>query len=156
MIKPRTKLLYEFGTFRVDVTERVLFNENRPISLTPKAFDTLLALVQHHGHVLTTEELMQQVWPDSFVEGNNLAQNISTLRKVLGAGGAKYIETVPKRGYRFVADVKEIRDEASSPVSTEPRPASPKMVEPYSSGLTPTIDLPPPGNAGRGPQAGSP
>src|SRR5687767_9042878 len=99
---------------------------------------------------------MAQVWPDSFVEGNNLAQNISTLRKVLGAGGAKYIETVPKRGYRFVADVKEIRDEASSPVSTEPRPASPKMVEPYSSGLTPTIDLPPPGNAGRGPQAGSP
>src|SRR5688572_4674712 len=117
MIKPRTKLLYEFGTFRVDVTERLLFHENSLVSLTPKAFDTLLALVEHNGHVLTTEELMTQVWPDSFVEGNNLAQNISTLRKVLGAGGAKYIETLPKRGYRFVADVKEVRDETPKPVS---------------------------------------
>ena len=92
------------------------------VSLTPKAFDTLLALVQNNGHVLTTEELMAQVWPDSFVEGNNLAQNISTLRKVLGAGGAKFIETVPKRGYRFVAEVKEIRDEAAAiPFQPEPR-----------------------------------
>jgi pimeloyl-ACP methyl ester carboxylesterase/DNA-binding winged helix-turn-helix (wHTH) protein/class 3 adenylate cyclase len=111
VIKARTKLLYCFGTFRLDVTERLLFHENSLVSLTPKAFDTLLALVQHNGHVLTTDELMAQVWPDSFVEGNNLAQNISTLRKVLGAGGAKFIETVPKRGYRFVADVKEIRDD---------------------------------------------
>ena len=102
MIQARAKLSYTFGTFRVDATERVLFNENRPVSLTPKAFDTLLALVQHSGRLLTTEELMAQVWPDSFVEGNNLAQNISTLRKVLGAAGGKYIETVPKRGYRFV------------------------------------------------------
>src|SRR5688572_20501525 len=117
MIKARTKLSYEFGTFRVDVTERLLFHENRPISLTPKAFDTLLALVSNSGHVLTTEELMTQVWPDSFVEGNNLAQNISTLRKVLGAGGARYIETVPKRGYRFVADVKEVRDEVGTHAS---------------------------------------
>jgi pimeloyl-ACP methyl ester carboxylesterase/DNA-binding winged helix-turn-helix (wHTH) protein len=109
----------------VDVTERVLFNENRPVSLTPKAFDTLLALVQHSGHVLTTEELMAQVWPDSFVEGNNLAQNISTLRKVLGAGGAKFIETVPKRGYRFVADVREIRDEMPDLVSPKRGPVSP-------------------------------
>src|SRR5918999_2295493 len=119
VIKPRTKLSYTFGTFRVDATERVLFNENRPVSLTPKAFETLLALVQHPGQLLTTEELMAQVWPDSFVEGNNLAQNISTLRKVLRAGGAKYIETVPKRGYRFVADVREIRGEKPNPVLTE-------------------------------------
>src|SRR5688572_12087797 len=102
MIKPRTKLSYTFGTFRLDVTERLLFNENSLISLTPKAFDTLLALVQHNGQLLTTDELMAEVWPESFVEGNNLAQNISTLRKVLGAGGAKLIETIPKRGYRFV------------------------------------------------------
>lgn len=125
MIKARTKLSYTFSAFRVDVTQRVLFIENRPVSLPPKAFDTLLALVQHNGQVLTTEELMAQVWPDSFVEGNNLAQNISTLRKVLGASGSKFIETVPKRGYRFVADVKEIRDE--TPVSPEPRPASPNV-----------------------------
>jgi pimeloyl-ACP methyl ester carboxylesterase/DNA-binding winged helix-turn-helix (wHTH) protein len=127
VIKARTKLSYTFGTFRVDATERVLFNENRPVSLTPKAFDTLLALVQHNNHVLTTEELMAQVWPDSFVEGNNLAQNISTLRKVLGAGGAKFIETVPKRGYRFVADVREIRDEVPNPVSPERGPVNPKV-----------------------------
>ena len=76
MIRARTKLSYTFGTFRFDLTECVLFNENRRVSLTPKAFDTLLATVQHRGHVLTTEESMAQVWPDSFVEGNNLAQNI--------------------------------------------------------------------------------
>jgi pimeloyl-ACP methyl ester carboxylesterase/DNA-binding winged helix-turn-helix (wHTH) protein len=111
MVKARTRLSYVFGEFRVDAVERVLFNENGPLSLTPKAFDTLLALVENSGSVLTTEDLMAQVWPDSFVEGNNLAQNISTLRKVLGSGGAKFIETVPKRGYRFSADVQEIRDE---------------------------------------------
>src|SRR6185437_2230463 len=111
MIQARAKLSYTFGTFRLDATERVLFNERGPVSLTPKAFDTLLALVQHSGRVLTTEELISQVWPDSFVEGNNLAQNISTLRKVLDAGGAKFIETIPKRGYRFVAEVSEIREE---------------------------------------------
>src|SRR6185503_16673789 len=166
MIKARTKLSYTFGTFRVDVTERVLFHENRPVSLTPKAFDTLLALVQHNGHVLTTEELMAQVWPDSFVEGNNLAQNISALRKVLGAGGAKFIETVPKRGYRFVADVREIRDEAPPPVSAERGPEgkqvdagqetskavrarqpfarrTPAIIDLPASGSLPTLDRPP-------------
>lgn len=150
MTKNRTKHSYTFGTFRVDVTQRVLFNENRPVSLTPKAFDTLLALVQHSGQVLTTEELMAQVWPDSFVEGNNLAQNISTLRKVLGAGGAKFIETVPKRGYRFVADVREIRDEAPHPVSPEPRPASPRIEEPFRGELPPAIGGAQQLNQGRG------
>ena len=146
MIKPLARLSYAFAAFRLDVTERVLFHENRPISLTPKAFDTLLALVQHSGHVLTTEELMAQVWPDSFVEGNNLAQNISTLRKVLGAGGAKFIETIPKRGYRFVAEVREIRAETHNPVLTEHGSASSPAI----------INLPPSGSVGRGPQAGSP
>jgi pimeloyl-ACP methyl ester carboxylesterase/DNA-binding winged helix-turn-helix (wHTH) protein len=111
MIKDRAKLSYVFGAYRVDAVERVLFNEKGPVSLTPKAFDTLLALVENSGRILTTEDLMAEVWPDSFVEGNNLAQNISTLRKVLGAGGAKFIETVPKRGYRFSAEVREIRDD---------------------------------------------
>ena len=156
MTKARTKHSYTFGTFRVDVTQRVLFHENRPVSLTPKAFDTLVALVEHSGHVLTTEELMAQVWPDSFVEGNNLAQNISTLRKVLGVGGAKFIETVPKRGYRFVADVTEIRDEKPDPGSgyalrdggaTAPQrhPANPKIDGPFRGGLpaATTLDRPP-------------
>lgn len=88
---------------------------------------------------------MAQVWPDSFVEGNNLAQNISTLRKVLGAGRAKFIETVPKRGYRFVADVKEIRDEAPQPISAEGGPgSSPGLSKPaLTPGLEFTLDRPP-------------
>ena len=78
--------------------------------LTPKVFDTLLVLLENSNHVLTKKELMQQVWPDSFVEENNLAQNISILRKALGASkeGKHYIQTVPKRGYRFVGDVRTI------------------------------------------------
>ena len=78
------------------------------MSLTPKVFDTLLVLLENSSHVLTKKELMEKVWPDSFVEENNLAQNISILRKALGEGkeGDQYIQTVPKRGYRFVADVR--------------------------------------------------
>ena len=84
------------------------FRENREVPLTPKVFDTLLVLLENSSHVLTKKELMEQVWPDSFVEENNLAQNISILRKALGEGkeGEQYIQTVPKRGYRFVADVR--------------------------------------------------
>ena len=102
------KRFYQFDGFRVDVSERLLFKENREISLTPKVFDTLLVLLENSSHVLTKKELMEQVWPDSFVEENNLAQNISILRKALGEGneGEPYIQTIPKRGYRFVADVK--------------------------------------------------
>ena len=93
---------YVFDVFRVDPEERVLFKENREIPLTPKVFDTLLALIENASRVLTKKELMLKVWPDSFVEENNLAQNISILRKALGGD---YIKTIPKRGYRFVADV---------------------------------------------------
>ncbi len=99
---------YSFDVFRVDADERILFKGNREIPLTPKVFDTLLALIENSSHVLTKKELMQKVWPDSFVEENNLAQNISILRKALGAD---YIKTIPKRGYRFVADVQTSGDE---------------------------------------------
>ena len=119
MRKGQAKRFYVFGVFRIDVTERVLFNEKGPVSLTPKAFDLLLFLVENSGHTLDKEELMKQVWPDSFVEENNLAQNISTLRKVLGTGGAKLIETVPKRGYRFVAEVDETWDQPADLVIRE-------------------------------------
>lgn len=109
MMKEQAKRFYVFGVFRIDVRERMLFGDKGMVSLTPKAFDTLLVLVENSGHVLGKAELMEKVWPDSFVEENNLAQNISVLRKILGkeGGGQKYIETVPKRGYRFVADVSE-------------------------------------------------
>jgi pimeloyl-ACP methyl ester carboxylesterase/DNA-binding winged helix-turn-helix (wHTH) protein len=109
MLKRLPKRFLVFGLFRIDVSERVLSGPAGAISLTPKAFDTLLVLVENNGHTLGKKELMEQVWPDSFVEENNLAQNISTLRKALGKGpdGNDYIQTVPKRGYRFIADVDE-------------------------------------------------
>ncbi|MEP6924246.1 MAG: alpha/beta fold hydrolase [Pyrinomonadaceae bacterium] len=102
--------LYEFGRFRVDVAERLLFDGTTTISLPPKIFDTLLLLVENHGRALGKEEMMSQIWSDSFVEENNLAQNISVLRKTFGAD-ANFIETVPKRGYRFIAPVQLIADE---------------------------------------------
>jgi pimeloyl-ACP methyl ester carboxylesterase/DNA-binding winged helix-turn-helix (wHTH) protein/class 3 adenylate cyclase len=112
MLKRLPKRFYVFGSFRIDVSERVLSGPGGPLPLTPKAFDTLLVLVENNGHVLGKKELMEQVWPDSFVEENNLAQNISTLRKAVGKGpdGNDYIQTVPKRGYRFVAEVDERGD----------------------------------------------
>jgi pimeloyl-ACP methyl ester carboxylesterase/DNA-binding winged helix-turn-helix (wHTH) protein/class 3 adenylate cyclase len=111
MMSRPAKRLYLFDTFRVDAAERILFKENREVPLTPKVFDTLLVLLENSNHVLTKKELMRQVWPDSFVEENNLAQNISILRKALGEGkrskeGEQYIQTVPGRGYRFVGDVR--------------------------------------------------
>jgi pimeloyl-ACP methyl ester carboxylesterase/DNA-binding winged helix-turn-helix (wHTH) protein len=112
---------YLFDSFRVDETERILFKDNREVSLTPKVFDTLLVLLENSSHVMTKKELMQQVWPDSFVEENNLAQNISILRKALGKTheGEDYIQTVPKRGYRFVGDVRATGGEEESVIVRE-------------------------------------
>jgi DNA-binding winged helix-turn-helix (wHTH) protein/TolB-like protein/Tfp pilus assembly protein PilF len=104
-----TKRFYEFGPYRLDIDERVLLRGDEPVQLTPKAFDTLVALIENPGHVLEKEELMKRVWPDTFVEEANLAVNISALRKALGEppAGGQYIETVPRRGYRFVAGVTQ-------------------------------------------------
>jgi DNA-binding winged helix-turn-helix (wHTH) protein/TolB-like protein/tetratricopeptide (TPR) repeat protein len=101
---------YEFGQFRVDVGERLLFREGTALSLPPKAFDILLALVQQSGHVLEKRELIETVWPDTFIEENNLTQYISALRKALGDDRREqqYIETVARRGYRFIASVSEV------------------------------------------------
>jgi len=103
----RTRTRYRFGSFELDAHDRLLTCQGDVVPLTPKALDTLLILVELGGHVVTKDELIERVWPDSFVEQNNLAQNISALRKALGeqAEGPKYIDTVPKRGYRFVAPV---------------------------------------------------
>lgn len=103
------KRFYEFGPFRIDLTEHILFRESLPVPLTPKAFDTLLALVENPGRILEKDDLMSRVWPDTIVEENNLTQNISALRKALGQNPEErtYIETIPRRGYRFVATVRE-------------------------------------------------
>jgi len=110
------KHFYEFGPFRLDPAERLLQSAGEAIPLPPKVFDTLVLLVENAGHLLEKENLMKQLWPDSFVEESNLTQNIFTLRKALGQGeeGPLYIETVPRRGYRFAAEVRRIDDHLSS------------------------------------------
>ena len=97
---------YEFGRFRLNVAERVLLREGELVPLTPKVFDILLVLVESSGQVVAKDDLMKRVWPNTFVEEGNLTQNISLLRKALGEtpGGVQFIETVPRRGYRFVAE----------------------------------------------------
>jgi DNA-binding winged helix-turn-helix (wHTH) protein/TolB-like protein/Flp pilus assembly protein TadD len=104
------KLLYEFGSFRIDVTEGRLLRGKNVVALTPKVFETLLVLVENSGRTLSKDELMRRLWPDSFVEESSLSQNIFQLRKALGEANSlqQYIETIPKRGYRFAASVKEI------------------------------------------------
>jgi pimeloyl-ACP methyl ester carboxylesterase/DNA-binding winged helix-turn-helix (wHTH) protein len=100
---------YEFGSFRLEVAERRLLREGRPVPLRAKLFDTLLVLVQHHGRLVGKDELIKVLWPDAVVEEGNLAHNISHLRHALGerATGQQFVETVSKHGYRFVAEVRE-------------------------------------------------
>jgi DNA-binding winged helix-turn-helix (wHTH) protein len=100
---------YEFGPFRIDTRNRQLTRENEVVPLKAKAVDTLLLLIESRGDVVEKDDLMQRLWPDSFVEEANLTQNIYTLRKALGGD---YIQTVPRRGYRFVAEVREADDAA--------------------------------------------
>jgi TolB-like protein/DNA-binding winged helix-turn-helix (wHTH) protein/Tfp pilus assembly protein PilF len=106
-----TKHFYEFGPFRIDSAERVLLQDGRLVHLTGKAFDVLLALVERSGHIVERDELIEKVWPDCFVEEGNLTVTISMLRKVLEASENEdpYIETVPRRGYRFTAEVREVQ-----------------------------------------------
>ena len=102
---------YDFGPFRVDAVNRLLLREREIVPLTSKVFDVLLVLVRNSGQMLEKENLMKQVWPESFVEEGNLTRNISTLRKALGESPQEhqYIVTVPGRGYRFVAAVVEVQ-----------------------------------------------
>ena len=102
--------LYEFGPFRIDTDNRLLWRDGKPIALQPKAVDTLFVLIENRGRVLEKNELIQKLWPDSVVEEGNLTQNIYVLRKALGsdAEAESYIETIPRRGYRFAVQVKEI------------------------------------------------
>src|SRR5436305_10885373 len=110
--------IYEFGPFRLDTAEHLLLRDGQPVSLSPKVFETLLALVEHGGHILGKDELMKLLWPDSFVEESSLTQNISLLRKALGENGENhFIETVPKCGYRFIAPVKVINCEPAAPAT---------------------------------------
>jgi len=114
--------LYEFGDFRLDTAKRLLQRlDGATVPLTPRVFETLLYMVEHHDTVLDKERLMEAVWPDSIVEENNLSQNISTLRRIFGEtpGAHSYIVTVPGRGYRFVAEVSDLTDNGSATVKAE-------------------------------------
>src|SRR5438045_7259213 len=98
---------YSFKSFRLEIAERQLLKDGVAVPLTPKAFDVMALLVANAGHLLEKEELMKSVWPDSFVEEANVSRIVHTLRKILGddQNGNKFIETVAKKGYRFVAEV---------------------------------------------------
>ncbi len=108
----QAKHLLEFGPFRMDLEERVLIRDQETIPLSPKAFETLLVLVQHSERVVLKDDLMKTLWPDTFVEESNLSQHIFQLRKALGemAHDPQYIVTVPGRGYRFALKVAEITE----------------------------------------------
>src|SRR2546430_1093417 len=110
---------YEFGDFMVDPGERVLLASGERVRLAEKIFDTLLLLIRNNGRLLTKDEMMSSLWEDSFVEESNLTKNISRLRKILNSDGIEFIETLPKQGYRFLADVKEVNGDTNVIVRRE-------------------------------------
>src|SRR5215831_16300731 len=118
-ISSETDSVYEFGEFRLDTAAKTLVCRGEPVALTPKVFDTLQFLVEHAGRLLEKDELMERLWQDRFVEESNLTFNIKMLRRALhdDAQHPQFIETVPRRGYRFIADVRQ-----ASPAQTEPDP----------------------------------
>ena len=113
----QAKHFYAFGPFRLDSEKRVLVRDGTPVLLSPKIIEVLLVLVESAGHLVEKDDLINRVWPDAFVEEGSLNKNISLLRKLLGEwdGAREYIETVPKRGYRFVAPVSEVTHAEGDP-----------------------------------------
>jgi DNA-binding winged helix-turn-helix (wHTH) protein/TolB-like protein/Flp pilus assembly protein TadD len=108
----RARQAYRFGPYRLDATDRLLYKNDELFALPPKVFETLLLLVAGSGRVLTKDEMMKQLWPDTFVEEGTLTQYISVLRKALGDGG-RWIENLPRRGYRFTAPVEELTEDVA-------------------------------------------
>ena len=109
----RVRHLYEFGPFRLDPEKPCLWRNGEPVALTPKAVETLLVLIRQNGKLVARKDLMDAIWPNTFVEDGNLNFNVSMLRKALGTdeAGEQYIQTIPRHGYRFSADVREVNEE---------------------------------------------
>src|ERR1041384_7947979 len=124
-------LRFEFGPFQLDLNDRLLTRAGEVISLRPKATEVLVRLVMNAGQLIKRDELLKEVWPDTFVEESNLSQTIFTLRKALGDDRSepRYIETVPRRGYRFVAAVRD--EEAKNHQPEPPQAASTASVNQY-------------------------
>jgi len=135
--------LYGFGTFQLDPSQRLLLCDGKPVQVTPKAFELLVALVERGGRLVEKEELLGTVWPGVTVEEGNLTVMVSHLRKVLGddRGRHVYIETVSKHGYRFVAPIVELggqKDDAAAPLSQVPEPSPPEEHRPPGSQQSPS------------------
>jgi TolB-like protein/DNA-binding winged helix-turn-helix (wHTH) protein/Tfp pilus assembly protein PilF len=132
----QTRHSYEFGPFRLIPEERQLLRAGEAVPLTPKCFDLLVVLVENSGHLIEKSELLKRIWPDSFVEEANLSVNMSALRRALGEGPDEhqYVETVPRRGYRFVAGVKENTADGSS------SPAEGLVDEAHTDAPGPTVE----------------
>jgi TolB-like protein/DNA-binding winged helix-turn-helix (wHTH) protein/Tfp pilus assembly protein PilF len=144
----QTKVVFEFGPFRLNPSERLLLRDQAQVRLPPKAFDALVFLVENRGRLLEKEELLRRVWPDTFVEESNLAQHISILRKALQDrdDGPRFIETVPRSGYRFIAEVRELGGAApdtevpsASTPSLQPHAAIPEIVPPRHRFRSPAV-----------------
>jgi predicted ATPase/DNA-binding winged helix-turn-helix (wHTH) protein len=153
-----TTQFYAFGPFLIDVTRRLLAREGEPVPLKSKVFDLLLAMVEGRGRLLEKEELLKTVWPGQFVEEANLSVGVSALRKALGerAGEHLYIVTIPGRGYRFVADVRELKGERAATSEAAPRVESGPENEredssPRAAGAGAEIDAAQPGSRAHAP-----
>src|SRR5687767_13143377 len=122
---------YRFGEFTVDADQKVLLRHGKPLLLAPKVLETLLTLVQNGGRIIEKEELMKRLWPDTFVEESNLTYCIVQLRKTLGdkARHPRYIETIPKRGYRFIGDVEELLSDMGIVTNDAPQRVKAHVVE---------------------------
>ena len=133
------KHLYEFGRFQLDPPERLLLCEGQAVPMPPRAFDLLVLLVERRGHLVEKDELLRTVWRGSFVEEGNLSVAVSVLRKALNddRGHHKYIETVSKRGYRFVADVRQVGEPEPKPARSQPaQPAAVAAEHPAQEQIT--------------------
>jgi len=138
--------LYEFGAFCLDPAEHTLLRDGQPIPLRPKVYDLLVVLVENRGHLVDKEQLMSSVWAEEFVEEGNINKNISMLRQALGesGGGTKFIETVPKRGYRFVAEVREVNNNRQAELLTQAAARPTHEHQPPRENHEQSLPLPPP------------
>lgn len=134
--------IYEFGVFRLDAARRLLTRDGASLTIPPKTFDLLLLLVENRGRVLTKKELMEALWPQTFVEDANLSFQVSALRKTLGGDGAEWIETLPRYGYRFAGQILEVNAQPA-PEAVAWKPVEPVLADELLPASSPRNRVPP-------------